>query len=245
MAVQPKLFESGVRPIIDAHLADRAKEVRDYGDYWSASSAGYCMRRQIMERLKIPPVKIDARKQRIFSAGDIFHEWIQGLTKEAGVSIAQERELIDNDIMVKGHFDDLIQLSDRVVLYDYKSTSSRSFGYKEISQYHRMQVGTYLYMLRKLPLGVAINEARVLKISKDDLRLAENEVLWSPALEKEIVAYWNTLNGYWKKVTLPKCTCHVLEGGFLAREAFNPYFYNGKPCSIDYFNKIMSERANA
>lgn len=241
MTVGPKLFESGVRPVIDAHLTERAAQVRDYGDYWSASSAGYCMRRLIMQRLKIPEVKIDARKQRIFTVGDIFHEWIQGLTKEAGVSIAQEKELIDNDIMVKGHFDDLIQLSDRVVLYDYKSTSSRSFGYKEISHYHRMQVGTYLYMLRKLPLGVAISEARVLKISKDDLRLAENEVLWSPELEKEVVEYWRTLNGYWKRVALPKCTCHVYEGGFLAREAFNPYFYNGQPCSIDWFNLQMKK----
>lgn len=235
MTVRPKLFESGVRPVIDAHLQERALQIRDYGDYWSASSAGYCMRRQIFERLKIPPVKIDPRKQRIFSVGDIFHEWIQGLTKAAGVSLSQERELIDNKLMIKGHYDDLIQLGDKVVLYDYKSTSSRSFGYREISHYHKMQVGTYLYMLRQLPIGVAVNEARVLKISKDDLRLAENQVLWSPALEKEVVSYWRTLNGYWKRVQIPNCTCHLWEGGFLAREAFNPFYYNGKPCSLEWY----------
>lgn len=51
------LFETGVRPAIDAYLQKKAEEERDYGDYWSASSAGYCMRKLIFERLKVPHVK--------------------------------------------------------------------------------------------------------------------------------------------------------------------------------------------
>lgn len=34
------LFDSGIRPLVDKYLADEAAKVRDYGDYWSASSAG-------------------------------------------------------------------------------------------------------------------------------------------------------------------------------------------------------------
>ena len=41
------MFETGIRPIIDEHLAKLAAEKRDYGEYWSASSAGYCMRKLI------------------------------------------------------------------------------------------------------------------------------------------------------------------------------------------------------
>lgn len=245
------LFETGVRPIIDNHLVELAKQQRDYGDYWSASSAGYCMRRNIFERLKIPHVKDDPRKQRIFTSGDIFHAWIQGLTKSAGVSLAQELELQDDKLMIRGHIDDLIKLDGEIVLYDYKSTSSRSFSHiGELSHYHKMQVGTYLYMLRRgawtnrpdLHEAKAITEARILKISKDDLRLAEQQVLWTPKLSKEVSDYWTTLNGYWKALIMPKCTCDMYENGFLARPAYNPFYYNGKPCSMTWYNKIIKER---
>src|SRR4051812_41664222 len=102
------LYDTGVRPILDNYLIEEAKKKRDYGKYWSASSAGYCMRRVIFERLGVPPVVEDARKQRVFSAGHIFHSWIQGITKAAGLSIAQEVELQDEDLMIRGHFDDLV-----------------------------------------------------------------------------------------------------------------------------------------
>lgn len=164
------LFDTGIRPVIDDHLLKLSKQKRDYGDYWSASSAGYCMRKLIFERLGVPRVETesDARKQRVFTSGHIFHQWIQDLTKETGLSVAQEIELQDEDLMVRGHFDDLVlikynengeqaQLGDEVrgrglILYDYKTVNSQSFKYKKdkMSHYHKMQLGTYMYMLRKL-----------------------------------------------------------------------------------------------
>jgi hypothetical protein len=50
------LFNTGVRPAIDAYLLAKSKEERNYGNYWSASSAGYCMRLNIMRRLGVPKV---------------------------------------------------------------------------------------------------------------------------------------------------------------------------------------------
>jgi hypothetical protein len=263
------LFSSGVRPAIDAHLLKLAAEERDYGDYWSASSAGYCMRKQIFERLKVPYVKEDARKQRVFSSGHIFHEWIQGITKETGLSIAQELELQDEDLMIRGHIDDLVLVesaqeseggvlvSPHLILYDYKTQNSRAFSYKRpaMSHYHRMQLGTYMYMLRKnkiiyndktwsanaknlvMELVWSLSEARILKISKDDLRMSEEQLLWTPKLEKDVVDYWTTLNGYWKAKTIPKCTCSDYEGGFMAREAYNPFYYDGEPCSLKWYQE--------
>lgn len=263
------IFETGIRPAIDEYLRKQAELKRDYGSYWSASSAGYCMRKQIFERLKVPPVTDDARKTRVFEVGDIFHEFMQRITKNAGLSIAQELELQDEDLMVRGHIDDLVlvpaTLGERVsddgtrndvilshlILYDYKTQNSRAFSYQKdrpMSYYHKMQVGTYLYLMREglgpnwvpvkpehvdLPVN-RITEARILKISKDDLRMSEQQLLWSPELEQEVQNYWIALNTYWQDKTLPKCTCADHEGGFLARKAYNPFYYNNEPCSTEW-----------
>lgn len=280
------LFDSGIRPVIDEHLLKLSKETRDYGDYWSASSAGYCMRKTIFTRLGLPPVSEDPRKQRVFTSGHIFHEWIQKLTKDAGISIAQEIELQDEDLMIRGHIDDLVlmkatshnlgeamtelhtkgstQYADYLILYDYKTRNSKNFHYaKQPSYLHKMQLGTYMYMLRKLkevpvtddmtPVIKAKNlmtgktdyqftpqdltEARTLNIEKDTLRMAEVQYMWTPELEKEVLDYWTELNKFWVEKKLPPCTCHVHAGGFMALEKWNPYFYEGKPCSIEWLTK--------
>lgn len=234
------LYATGVRPAIDEYLLKKSQERRDYGDYWSASSAGYCMRKVYFDRLQVPHVKADARKQRVFTVGNVFHAWIQGITHDAGLSIEQETELVDDTLMVMGHIDDLVNIDGKLILIDYKSQNSRSFTYtayrdQPMSHYHRMQLATYLYMLRatKYP---ELTEGRILKISKDDLRMSEEQLLWSPALEKEVVGYWNTLNGYWKNTQVPACTCADYENGFMAKITYNPYFYGGEPCSLKWFD---------
>lgn len=244
------LFESGIRPIVDNYLEVESQKVRDYGEYWSASSAGYCMRKLLMERAGVPFTSQDARKQRVFSAGHIFHQWIQGITKAAGVTVAQELELEDDKLMIRGHIDDLVLLNDKLILYDYKSTHSRSFTYgkgRPISHYHKMQLGTYMYMLQNVRPVDPVKEARVLKISKDDLRMDEQQLLWTPALQKEVFQFWSTLNGYWqvfqKSTKLPKCTCDQYEGGFMARDAYNPYFYKGEACSQAWFDKFIKDNS--
>lgn len=157
------LFDTGVRPIVDDYLIAKSKEKRDYGKYWSASSAGYCHRKLIFERLGVPTTQPDdPRKQRVFEAGKIFHDWIQELTRKAGVSIAQEVELQDEDLMIRGHFDDLIAIeygddkpATHLILYDYKTVNSRSFMWAKkndnaMSHYHRLQLASYMMMLKKL-----------------------------------------------------------------------------------------------
>lgn len=88
---------------------------------------------------------------------------------------------------------------------------------------------------------VDLTESRICKISKDDLRQREEVLLWSPALEKEVVGYWKTLNGYWKTRKIPKCTCADYEGGFMAKEKFNPFFYDGEPCSVKWLEHCKKE----
>lgn len=273
------LFSTGVRPAVDEWLLNKSKEKRDYGKYWSASSAGYCQRRLIFERLGVPHVEKDndARKQRIFTSGHLFHDWIQGVTKNAGLSIAQEVELQDEDLMIRGHFDDLVLIKtkqpfgaevenagvdggepepDRLILYDYKTVNSQSFKYKNnLSYYHKMQLGTYMYMIRKkgfvteneklrtiVPRDINLAEARTLLISKDDLRMKEQQLMWDLDLEVEVRTYWMDLRKHWLDKTLPKCTCADHENGFLAKEKWNPYFKNGEPCSIEVYKEWKSKQ---
>ena len=260
------LFSTGIRPIVDQFLLDEAAKVRDYGDYWSASSAGYCMRKLIFERLGVAEINPQARKQRIFTAGHIFHDWMQKLTRDAGVSIAQEIELQDEGLMVRGHFDDLVYVEpnanyseNRLILYDYKTQNSKAFTYQksrpsEMSHFHRLQLGTYMYMLRngggatvfdgvkQAPNSIMeLTEARILKISKDDLRMSEQQLLWTPELEADVLAFWNELNHWWVARKIPPCTCADHENGFMAKEAYNPFFYGGNPCSLEWYELCKAE----
>lgn len=263
------LFETGIRPKIDEYLDNKAKEKRDYGDYWSASSAGYCQRKNIFDRLKIPHTSDDPRKQRVFEVGHIFHEWMQRITRDANniLTLAQEIELQDEKLMIRGHVDDLLfitpagasrDLNSNVILYDYKTQNSRAFTWqkdKPISYFHKMQLGTYMMMLRSgsgrermLHHGDRIDKAidnltegRILKISKDDLRMAEVVLYWDEKLESQIKTYWREQNEAWEKYKnsgqLPVCTCADHENGFMASEKYNPYFFNGQPCSIEWLRQ--------
>jgi hypothetical protein len=257
------LFETGIRPKIDIYLEEKSNERRDYGEYWSASSAGYCMKKNIFDRLQVPFSSGNPRKQRVFEAGHIFHEWIQRITKDAGLSIAQECELQDDSLMVKGHIDDLVLVENALILYDYKTQNSRAFTWqknKPMSHFRKMQLGTYIYLLRNNPrlddkglvwpsytpeniieMISELNEGRILKISKDDLRMDENVLNWSPEVESRVKTYWRELNEAWKRYkqsgALPPCTCADRENGFMASEKYNPYFYNGEPCSTEWFKR--------
>jgi hypothetical protein len=268
------LFDTGLRPAVDAWLLAEAAKKRDYGDYWSGSSAGYCMRKLIFERLGVPYVEAEdaARKQRVFTAGHLFHDWIQSITKAAGLSIASEVELQDEELMVRGHFDDLVViggemvatrlisgdwrksenyepvLSNNLILYDYKTRNSRNFNFAHSPSYfHKMQLGTYMLIIRRLQAEEVkptwldnlpeLTEARTLNIEKDTLRMIEVQYLWSDELEKEVLDFWNKLNAHWTLKTLPPCTCGDHENGFMAKEKWNPYWYDGEPCSIKLYEK--------
>lgn len=260
------LFDTGVRPYIDEYLKKKSEEVRDYQGYWSASSAGYCYRKLIFERLKLPQTKDDPRKTRVFEAGHVFHKWYQDITKDAGISIAQELELQDEELMIRGHIDDLVLIEGKLILYDAKTQNSRAFTYmkgRPMSYYHKMQLGTYLNMLNKatatsgwfgdldeergglfldfVKSDQKLTEARVLKISKDDLRMAEQQLLWDDELKDEIVTYWNDLNSWWNNKEIPPCMCANEENGFMAKEAYNPYYYQGEPCSIKWLLQNAKE----
>lgn len=241
--MENSLYQTGVRVMVDKYLEEKSKEVRDYGEYWSASSAGYCMRKNIFDRLKVTPTNSDARKTRVFEVGHIFHGWIQDITKSAGVSVSQEGELQDEVLMIRGHYDDIIKTDNGLILYDYKTAHSRSFTYKKgkgMSYFHKMQLGTYMKTLREIKEYKDLAEGRICSISKDDLRMDETQLLWNQGLEETVAGYWTTLNEYWNAKKIPACTCHEHEGGFMAKDKYNPYYFQGESCSLTWY-KLWKE----
>lgn len=88
---------------------------------------------------------------------------------------------------------------------------------------------------------VDLTEARILKIEKENLMMMEQQLFWSDELEKEVLAYWRILQEWWKQYPitkkLPPCTCADHEGGFLAREKFNPFYYEDEPCSLAWYKQ--------
>lgn len=67
--------------------------------------------------------------------------------------------------------------------------------------------------------------------------MSEDILLWDDKLEKEVVDYWTELNKWWNDKLIPPCTCADHEGGFLATEKFNPFFYDGEPCSLKWYKE--------
>lgn len=99
---------------------------------------------------------------------------------------------------------------------------------------------------QQLEMIIAMDEMRICKLSKDDLRMSEDQLLWSEELGKEVKQYWTTLNKYWDEKKLPPCTCLEQEGGFMGKrtkagKVYNDFFYNDEPCSLDWY-KLSKEK---
>lgn len=88
---------------------------------------------------------------------------------------------------------------------------------------------------------VDLTEARILIIEKDTLRQKEQQLLWSLDLEVEVRTYWMDLRKYWLDKKLPPCTCADHENGFLAKQAYNPFYYGGEPCSLAWMELTRKE----
>lgn len=98
----------------------------------------------------------------------------------------------------------------------------------------------------QLEMIANLTESRIMTISKDDLRIMETQLMWSPQLEKEVVGYWKTLNGYWRERKIPACTCLNHDGGFMGKRSakgkvYNPYFYDDEPCSMKWVEQTLKE----
>lgn len=78
-------------------------------DSWSASSLGYCLRRQVLERRGVPPfTEPDEKTQRMFAWGDQLHKWVRTVYARCGLLVAQEVVVTDERRNIRGHIDAII-----------------------------------------------------------------------------------------------------------------------------------------
>ncbi len=183
---------------------ERKIKIRD-NNYWHGSDMGLCPRKRFYKRLGIDGKDFDERTLRVFKCGDIFHEWLQDLLNKQNVLVGYEETLKDDKLNYKGHYDALIRIGDRLILYDFKTVNSMAFTYynkQGFPKYHKSQLMSYVYFLRKQKYP-QLEEGRMFYISKDDLRTVEVPVWYNKEWEKKIEAELTLLNEYWKKGELP------------------------------------------
>jgi hypothetical protein len=166
---------------------------------WNPSSFGMCFRQQFWNRKnEIPSNPPDERAMRVFAAGQLFHDFVQGLICKDGSDIAKE-VLVESDD-VKG-FADIVSNNEVV---DIKSQNSQAFWYmnkknadiKKEKYANWLQVLYYARELKK-------NFGRLVFISKDDLCIKEYvqplDDYWLKQIDAELAA----LRYLWKKDELP------------------------------------------
>lgn len=163
---------------------------------WSPSSFGYCFRAQFWNRKDEPKSNPpDARSLRVFKAGQLFHDFVQGILSDVE-QIEVEIESED----VKGFAD--VARSNEVV--DIKSQHSKSFWWmnkkdcdiKKEKYNNWLQVLYYARELKK-------DFGRLVFVSKDDLCIKEYvqplDEYWLENIEEELFC----LRAHWDRQILP------------------------------------------
>lgn len=168
--------------------------------------------------------------------GNIVKEEVEKL----GGTVSIEQELYDKELDLGGRYDQLIELGDHRQLRDVKTQHSGLFHKLRREQiavlgkplddatveerqramqeavWHKQpqwvkQIAGYMVLLKRA--GTPVDEAVVIRVSKDDLSLAEVHYTLTDELEKIVLEELSLLNKHWKDKTLPPCTCGALYNG--------------------------------
>lgn len=192
--------------IIDSYIDDEEKNHVRNNNYWHGSDMGLCPRKRFYQRQGVEGEDFDARTKRVFAVGTMFHEWLQDLLTKQGCLISKEELLLDTKLNFSGHYDAIIGLGDRKILYDFKTVNSNAFSYfqkeNKFPEHYEMQVMSYVYFLRKLRYP-NMNEARLFFLSKDDFRTEEHQIIYTEEWEARVIAELESLNRYWDKKEIP------------------------------------------
>lgn len=221
---------------------DERKEKRV--DAFHASSLGTCKKKQILRRMNTPESNpITERSLRIFSVGDVFHEWMQKKAEDAGVLIAKEQTITNEEYNYSGRYDALIEQDGIKLLYDFKTQHSKSFHYIQengigVEDSKKMQIVSYAVMGK-----LDVKECRLLFISKDDLCLMEVPVKVEDYKDK-VIEELKELNEYYKNKKIPNPISEVEKGKPNWQCSYCPYLdkCRGKGWAEKVKNKIKKEK---
>ena len=195
-----------ITELIDKALERKGDRIRS-GKY-SPSSLGRCYRNQFWNRLDEPISNpIDTRTERVFKAGDLFHNFVQDL-------IIKDHPEAQKEVLVKtpdfkGYAD--LVLSDEVI--DIKSQHSKAFWYRSKLEWKDLEPKLYCNILQVVFYAYYLEKpkARLVFVSKDDLCIQEFPLeveIWDKELMKEILA----LITIWEEQKLPPAIPRAYDG---------------------------------
>lgn len=111
MAQPPKIREPefdparfDIRHVLDVGLqAKRSTKPGRTKSGWTAGNLGYCLRRQFLDRagVEVP----EDYPLRTFWIGDLIHSGYQNMMANAGILIAEELHLVDDELNLSGYVD--------------------------------------------------------------------------------------------------------------------------------------------
>lgn len=139
--------------IYDAYLwAKRVKEVNDQArdpNYIHASEIPYCMRHVVIAMLGLNGLgdrKEMGRTLRIFDHGHAFHKRLQTALKSAGVLKNAEQFVSNDEYMIGGSIDGVVNVGYGPEILELKSINSFQFAKAELPlDKHRQQVSVYMF----------------------------------------------------------------------------------------------------
>ncbi|MEM7828549.1 MAG: PD-(D/E)XK nuclease family protein [Candidatus Aenigmatarchaeota archaeon] len=189
--------------IVDSYIAEkRAEQIRPH-DKFRVSDAGRCHLMRFWKRQGKPATdEPDARTQRVFEVGHVFHVWLQDLLQKTGLLLHKEYRV--EDMHRIGHIDAIVRVGEALILYDFKTVHSRKFHHRRREggngdMHYAMQAWTYAQML---PFGV--EDIRIAYISKDDLCIDEVSVLDIDDISEYVKQDWFSLIDSWVRQEEPR-----------------------------------------
>ena len=182
-----------VQEIIEKKLLSEQKD-RPVTAWYSSGLGGDLVSRYLERKGVKADEEFDLRTLRVFAVGRYFEDWLTGLVGKEGENETQV-SVAWPEMDLRGRADQVFK--NPSVVYEYKTMHSRGFWHMEKEGVqgklqHRMQLWTYLHVLK-------IDEGRLVYFSKDDLSIAEFQVLREDKeLEKLVIDELTILNESWK-----------------------------------------------
>lgn len=200
-------MQKTIQQLIDEALLPQERE---RSGKFNPSSFGNCFRAQIWNRRNEPKSNPpDARALRVFKAGQLFHDFVQGLICSDRASDMERiaiKEMPIEESDVKG-FADLVTETEVI---DIKSQHSRSFWWmaKKDMDIRKEKYGNWLQVMY---YAIALEKpfARLVFVSKDDLCINEYVQPVDSYWKAEVQAELSMLRQWWlveeMPFALPRC----------------------------------------
>jgi hypothetical protein len=181
------------------------------------SDAGRCRLYRYWKRQgKEQQLQPDINQIKVMEMGNLLHAWLEYVIDFTENLL--NAELLVEDTHRKGHADALVELGDKVVLYEFKTIGSKQAWYMlnngcKAKREHQYQVLSYMDMLHRYHKYDFIDEARILYITRQEMNSKNGDkipplhvvadIAADPDLLPKIALDWHTLISAWEDQKQP------------------------------------------